>query len=552
MDRPRSLCRSFARAWACCGVAAWASAHSGIVAVALTGPSAPGGQQFTGLLYPPQLSQTGSVAFLGYATGGACGPAACLGVWRNNTLVAKVGDAAPGTAAGTTFKTMEQLRIASTGQVAFVAQVEPRFAGTRLTGVWRDATLMALVGSPAPGLGVGVNFSGLTSLRMNDAGQVVFIGELAGPDIVGLKNNLGFWVDGSVAARRGAPVPGASVDVSFLQMDAPRLTPSGQVVFRASLQGTSITGKTNAGVWRGGAKMARAGDPAPGTSGIAFASFYADPEVAGDHVAYGADLEALASSSDRSGLWVDDRLVVRTGSAAPGAGSRKFGGFYRFYNYRVNTAGQVVYQACVTAKASCDANTGVDGIWRDQTLIVLPGPALPGSTASVNGVTVLGLNAVGQVAFYAANVNLQTGLYISDGASIQKVALTGDALLGSTIKSIAVADDAASTVFNDKGQLAFAATLADGRQGIFVYSPDSGLSDAERVFNWAEAVYPQFFPMPGVVGFYEPYSYRYYAATGNYLATAGGRVVVHNGRDWNLLDVGALADFLALAASAGY
>jgi hypothetical protein len=156
------------------------------------------------------------------------------------------------------------------------------------------------------------------------------------------------------------------------------------------------------------------------------------------------------------------------------------------------------------------------------------------------------------VAFYTANFTLQAGLYVGDGARIQKVALTGDALLGSTIRSIAVADDAASTVFNDKGQLAFAATLADGRKGIFVYSPDSGLSDAERVFNWAEAVYPQFFPGPGVAGFYEPYTYRYYAATGNYVAVAGGRIVVHNGRDWNLLDVGALADFLSLAASAGY
>jgi hypothetical protein len=29
-------------------------------------------------------------------------------------------------------------------------------------------------------------------------------------------------------------------------------------------------------------------------------------------------------------------------------------------------------------------------------------------------------------------------------------------------------------------------------------------------------------------------------------------VVLHNGRDWVLLDVGALSDFLVLAAAAGF
>ena len=48
------------------------------------------------------------------------------------------------------------------------------------------------------------------------------------------------------------------------------------------------------------------------------------------------------------------------------------------------------------------------------------------------------------------------------------------------------------------------------------------------------------------------YSYRYYASVGLYLATDGLRVIVHNGREWNLLDVGSLSSFLALAAAAGF
>jgi len=77
-------------------------------------------------------------------------------------------------------------------------------------------------------------------------------------------------------------------------------------------------------------------------------------------------------------------------------------------------------------------------------------------------------------------------------------------------------------------------------------------TDADRVMNWAEAVYGQYFPKGAQAGTYLQYHYRYYPSTGNYLGTDGTRMVVHNGRDWNLLDVGALADFLALAAAAGY
>lgn len=78
------------------------------------------------------------------------------------------------------------------------------------------------------------------------------------------------------------------------------------------------------------------------------------------------------------------------------------------------------------------------------------------------------------------------------------------------------------------------------------------LDDTQRVMNWAEVAYPQYFRRPYVSGTALGYRYRYYEASGNYLATRNGRVAVHNGRDWIELDVGALADFLPLAAAAGY
>jgi hypothetical protein len=74
----------------------------------------------------------------------------------------------------------------------------------------------------------------------------------------------------------------------------------------------------------------------------------------------------------------------------------------------------------------------------------------------------------------------------------------------------------------------------------------------ERLFSWAEAAYSAYFPVGANTQTASGYTYRYYPSTGNYLAFKNGRVVLHNGRDWNLLDVGAISLFLRLATAAGY
>jgi hypothetical protein len=76
--------------------------------------------------------------------------------------------------------------------------------------------------------------------------------------------------------------------------------------------------------------------------------------------------------------------------------------------------------------------------------------------------------------------------------------------------------------------------------------------DSNRVFAWAEAHYPQFFPSGSATQSVLGYTLRYYAATGTYLGIKDNRLVVHNGRNWNLLDVGALHTFLDLAGGEGF
>jgi len=77
-------------------------------------------------------------------------------------------------------------------------------------------------------------------------------------------------------------------------------------------------------------------------------------------------------------------------------------------------------------------------------------------------------------------------------------------------------------------------------------------SDPNRLFNWAEVAYANFFAGVGIPGTQLGYTYRYYAATGNYLAVSNGRVVVHNGANWKFLDVGAVSDYMPLVTAAGF
>lgn len=78
------------------------------------------------------------------------------------------------------------------------------------------------------------------------------------------------------------------------------------------------------------------------------------------------------------------------------------------------------------------------------------------------------------------------------------------------------------------------------------------LKDINRVFVWAESAFPQYFAPGSTTQFWSGYTYRYYPATGNYLAVKDGRVIVHNGATWNFLDVGPMRTFLDMAGSAGF
>ncbi len=69
-------------------------------------------------------------------------------------------------------------------------------------------------------------------------------------------------------------------------------------------------------------------------------------------------------------------------------------------------------------------------------------------------------------------------------------------------------------------------------------------SASSRIIQLAALLYPDLFPGYPVDGNFDGYSYASFA-NGNYVGIKDGRVYVHNGKNWNYLDVGSIADFIS-------
>lgn len=78
------------------------------------------------------------------------------------------------------------------------------------------------------------------------------------------------------------------------------------------------------------------------------------------------------------------------------------------------------------------------------------------------------------------------------------------------------------------------------------------LRNCDQLFNSAEAWFGSFVPRHTVTSRGLASLFRYFPARGNYVRTTDCRVIVRNGRDWNLLDVSALAKLVAKAVRDRY
>ena len=432
-------------------------------------------------------------------------------------LIAREGSFAPGMPAGTNFGIFEDPVVNNVGQTAFRGRlIGPAVTSSDERSIWLDGggtglELIARQGDAAPGTPADVNFFQFSDPVLNDAGQFAFRAFLSG-DGTGLSDTVGIWsgVGSSslaLVARAGNAAPGLGVGVNFAALRLPVLNDAGESAFGSDLTGSGVTFSNDQAVWsQGGGDglklIARTDDTAPGTgTGVKFDSFGPSPTNTvlnnAGHVSFYARLKGPdVDGFNKNGLWSADasgvELVARAGSPAPGTGPGV--AFFSFAFPLLNGAGQIAFRGNLTG-------SGVDslsdsGIWATDSdgllqLIARKGAAAPGTESGVNfrGFLPPMINGAGQVAFAVSltgpgvDDENDSGIWATDSDGLlQLIVRKGDLFDVNDDKMIEDLrtisnpslftnfgnEDGRRSSFNDFGQMAFKLEFSDGSQGIFI------------------------------------------------------------------------------------
>ncbi|MEQ8209636.1 MAG: hypothetical protein RH917_07370 [Lacipirellulaceae bacterium] len=378
-----------------------------------------------------------------------------LGIWAEDSfgvvgLAAYEGAQAPGTTVGTTFDRIDSVLHNSAGQTAFRSYARGDSSGR---GIWSEGggsglRLIARTRSThAPGTPTGTQFSSISPISFNGAGQTAFSGSLIGSGVIGL-NNRGVWSEGSgkglqLVVRSSNQAPGTRSGVRFSGFFTDvRINDAGLASFIGYIRGPGVTGGNDQGIWSEAAGsgvqlVVRSRDPAPGAPvGVEFESF--ENQVingAGQTAFIGELLGTGVDSTNDRGLWAQSsggelELVARTGDAAPGTPAGV--NFARLGTYVFNSSGQVAFSGFLTG-------TGVDstndvGIWALDSSGTLALIAREGDALDVGNGTAIDLRVINDIYFAGGSGN----------------------------------EDGYQSGFNETGQLAFTASFTDGTWGAFV------------------------------------------------------------------------------------
>ncbi|MGH7131484.1 MAG: DUF7453 family protein [Phycisphaerales bacterium] len=284
-----------------------------ITPVLLPGAQAPGlPTDFTlgGGFFPPVADvANGKTAFLGFLQG----PAVTVGIddsviyagdLASLAPAARGNDPAPATEVDTVFDGFNGTVVAGGGRIAFTGILFGPNVGAQnaaiFHGVPGELGVAMRQAAQAPGTATGILFnfrandtaagqgdSTFNSLRLGLGGHVAFISDLQGPGVVFGGSNpsdAGIWggLPGAVAkiARRGDPAPGTAAGINYLNVLPPVVTPSGNLAYVAQLVGPGVVAGVNrAGIWAGPlaspTKVIRGGEPAPGLPGLTIRGFNA-------------------------------------------------------------------------------------------------------------------------------------------------------------------------------------------------------------------------------------------------------------------------------------
>ena len=458
------------------------------------------------------LNGSGTVAFVGKAasSGGSSG------VYKSSATglvsVAVSGDSAG--VIGGTFTGFFSPLISESGLVGFLGSngldISPTLPGLKKTGIYsgtggtpRTLTTIAATGQVLPNLSSAINqFPGVPSgsLALTDGGSFSFVATVATVDDAG---DLTTDQAGAFAVRSGGatttiatttttdPVGGlfTSFTGSVLQNNV------GMTAFNGTTSdGTAIYTKIGSSL---AVTVAATGQAAPGIGGN-FSDFAGLALNDQGKVAFTGTSDNLGRAI-YTGSGGTLAVLASKLQAAPGLP----GNFSAFFDTLLSNTGLVAFRGQASEELA-DGSAVVVG----QGIYIAPGGvaqavAATGQTAPNIGGTFsafskVALNDLGVVGFIGTSTNGARGIYLGDGQEIITAAYVGQPVGGSTIRSVTFvggADRGGSSQMNNNGQIAYAATLANGYTSVLLFTPKlhfrnaAGGTWATRS-NWTVGILP--------------------------------------------------------------
>jgi hypothetical protein len=189
------------------------------------------------------------------------------GIWSTATgslqMVVRNGSPFPPGAPGEIFTTQfvlnqDPVALNDLGQIAHVAVLQ----GTTVTPQNNTAIvvhgpsgveLYLREGNAAPETEIGTVFTGFYLPRLNNAGEIAFVGFVDSSN----ENRSGIWAGAKdnlqLIVREGDFAPGTTTPTTFHQFDSLRSQPSfndaGQIAFAARLRGPAVNSSNDMGIW---------------------------------------------------------------------------------------------------------------------------------------------------------------------------------------------------------------------------------------------------------------------------------------------------------------
>lgn len=357
-----------------------------------------------------------------------------------------------------------------------------------------DFRTVAVVGEIAPG-GAEV-FASISPPTLNEAGEVVFAGELDNDDF-----SSGIWSEGDgvgslrnvVSTGNAAPDTGGALFDSFPFAFEPLLFNGSDIAFAATLDdgraGLFTDRQRIAGTPL--SKIALEGDSAPGADSGGDFTFNLNLQALGGTHSGTAFVAGITGTPGDNAIYSEGANVVlskivEAGNDAPGT-MRSLGGIAQFEQFgppAINNVGDVAFWGNTNASTGFDA-MGDAGIWTTSRLgplreVALQGQPAPGTETTFSQifghlsnplgfVTTPSMNHSGQIAFVATLTQfdgvINAGIWAERSNEVEKVVVEGDIgpLTGLFFDAI-VADP----LINEFGAVAFLAEMTGGVESIWL------------------------------------------------------------------------------------